>query len=76
VAVGEESVVNGLDVGGMEPDRSADTGLSDGCQISARNSGLYLTGRRAAKAFGTAAPGGAVLDKSAAWAAGTVPGRI
>jgi DNA-binding MarR family transcriptional regulator len=37
VAVGDESIVNGLDVGGVEPDRSADARLRDGCQIGAGN---------------------------------------
>jgi hypothetical protein len=37
VAVGDQSVVNGLDVGGVEPNRGADAGLSDGCQVGARN---------------------------------------
>jgi hypothetical protein len=29
VAVGDEGIVNVLDVGGMEPDRRTDAGLSD-----------------------------------------------
>ena len=37
VAVGDESIVNGLDVCGVEPDRSTDAGLSDGCEIGAGN---------------------------------------
>ena len=37
VAVGDESVVDGLDVGGVEPDRGTDAGLGDGCEIGAGN---------------------------------------
>src|SRR5690348_1489618 len=37
VAVGDESIVNGLDVCGVEPDRGTDTGLSNGCEIGAGN---------------------------------------
>jgi hypothetical protein len=37
VTVGGEGIVNGLDVCGVEPDRGADAGLSDGCEIGARN---------------------------------------
>jgi len=37
VTVGDESVVNGLDVCGVEPDRGTDAGLGDGRQIGAGN---------------------------------------
>lgn len=37
VAVGDESVVNGLDIGGMEPDRRTDAGLGDRRKIRAGN---------------------------------------
>jgi DNA-binding MarR family transcriptional regulator len=37
VAVGDESVVDGLDVGGVEPNRGPDAGLSNGCEIGAWN---------------------------------------
>ena len=35
--VSDESIVDGLDVGGVEPDRGTDAGLSDGCEIGAGN---------------------------------------
>ena len=37
VTVGDESIVYGLDVGGVEPDRGTDAGLSNGCEIGAGN---------------------------------------
>ena len=37
VAVGREGVVDGLDVGGVEPDRGTDAGLGDGGEIGAGN---------------------------------------
>jgi DNA-binding MarR family transcriptional regulator len=37
VAVGDEGIVNGLDVGGVEPDRGTDAGLSNGRQVGAGN---------------------------------------
>jgi len=37
VAIGDESVVNRLDISGMEPDRGADAGLSHGREIGAWN---------------------------------------
>ena len=37
VTVGDESIVNGLDVCGVEPDRGTDAGLSNGCEIGAGN---------------------------------------
>ena len=37
VAIGDESIVNGLDVGGVQPDRGADAGLSNGRKIGAGN---------------------------------------
>ena len=37
MTVGDESVVNGLDVGGVEPDGGTDAGLGDGCEIGAGN---------------------------------------
>ncbi len=36
-SVGDESIVNGLDVCGMEPDRGTEAGLSNGCKIGAGN---------------------------------------
>ncbi len=35
MTVGDESIVNGLRVRGMEPDRGTDTRLSNGCEIGA-----------------------------------------
>jgi hypothetical protein len=35
VTVGGESIVNGLDVGGVQPDRGTDAGLGDGSEIGA-----------------------------------------
>src|SRR6202161_1419050 len=35
VTVSDESIVNGLNVGGVEPDRGTDAGLSNGCEIGA-----------------------------------------
>lgn len=35
--VGGESIVNGLNVGGVEPDRGTDTGLSHRCDIGTGN---------------------------------------
>lgn len=37
MAVGDESIVDGLDVCGVEPDRGTDAGLSYGCEIGAGN---------------------------------------
>jgi len=37
VTVGDESIVNGLDVCGVEPDRGTDAGLSNGCEIGSGN---------------------------------------
>ena len=37
VTVGDQSIVNGLDVGGVEPDRGADAGLGSGGEIGAGN---------------------------------------
>lgn len=37
VTVGDESIVNGLDVCGVEPDRGTDAGLGNGCEIGAGN---------------------------------------
>ncbi len=37
VTVGDERIVDGLDVGGVEPDRGTDAGLSDGCEVGAGN---------------------------------------
>jgi hypothetical protein len=37
VGVGDESVVDGLDVGGVEPDRRTDAGLGDGGEIGTGN---------------------------------------
>ena len=37
VTVGGESIVNGLDVCGVQPDRGTDAGLSNGCEIGAGN---------------------------------------
>lgn len=37
VTVGQQSIVNGLDVGGVQPDPGTDAGLGDGCEIGARN---------------------------------------
>jgi len=37
VTVGDESIVNGLDVCGVEPDRGTNAGLSNGCEIGAGN---------------------------------------
>lgn len=37
MTVGDESIVNGLDVCGVEPDRGADAGLSNGCKVGAGN---------------------------------------
>jgi len=35
VTVGDESIVDGLDVCGVEPDRDPDAGLGNGCEIGA-----------------------------------------
>jgi hypothetical protein len=35
VTVGDQSIVYGLDVGGMEPDRGADAGLGNGWEVGA-----------------------------------------
>lgn len=35
VTVGGESIVNGLDVRGVEPDRDTEAGLGHGCEIGA-----------------------------------------
>jgi hypothetical protein len=35
VIVGDESIVNGLDVCGVEPDRGTDAGLGNRCEIGA-----------------------------------------
>ena len=35
VTAGDEIIVNGLDVCGVEPDRGTDTGLGSGCEIGA-----------------------------------------
>ena len=37
MTVGDESIVNGLDVCGVEPDRGTDAGLSNRCEIGAGN---------------------------------------
>ena len=37
MTVGDQSIVNGLDVGGVKPDRGTDAGLGNGCQIGAGN---------------------------------------
>ena len=37
VTVGDESIVDDLDVGGVEPDRGTNAGLSNGCEIGAGN---------------------------------------
>lgn len=37
MTVGGERVMDGLDVGGVEPDRGTDAGLSDGCEVGAGN---------------------------------------
>lgn len=37
VTVGDERVVDGLDLGGVEPDRGTDAGLSDRCEVGAGN---------------------------------------
>lgn len=37
VTVGDQSIVDGLDVCGMEPDRSTDSGLDNGVEIGAGN---------------------------------------
>ena len=37
MTVGDESVVNGLDVRGVEPDRGTDAGLGNGCEVGAGN---------------------------------------
>jgi hypothetical protein len=37
VAVGEECIVNALDVGGVEPDCGADAGLGNGSEVGAGN---------------------------------------
>ena len=37
MTVGDEGIVNGLDVRGVEPDRGTNAGLSDGCEIGAGN---------------------------------------
>lgn len=37
VTIGDESIVDGLDVGGVEPDRGTDAGLGNGCEIGAGN---------------------------------------
>ncbi len=37
MTVGDEGIVNGLDVRGVEPDRGTNAGLSNGCEIGAGN---------------------------------------
>jgi DNA-binding MarR family transcriptional regulator len=64
VTVGDERIVDGLDVRGVEPDRGADARLHDGCEIGAGNhiaecerdwlglkdDGVWRSGRRADEA--------------------------
>jgi hypothetical protein len=37
VTVGDERVVDGLDIGGVEPDRDTDARLGNGCEVGAGN---------------------------------------
>ncbi|OKI43397.1 hypothetical protein A6A29_08680 [Streptomyces sp. TSRI0281] len=37
MTVGDESIVDGLDVRGVEPDLGTDAGLGNGCEIGAGN---------------------------------------